>query len=293
MQQIKHPDWFYGESEDQDKSTWDDIAEEDMQTIHFYMVENRDPWWTKDRLIALAMGISALLLIIGLCCIPSSPSYSIQTLRLPARFTSLDVQTTVSIHPTGKQVYPAARATGILTIYNGSLLSQQLPAHFLVTTSSGLAIATNQAVVVPGANLPSVGIATVPAYAVLSGSQGNIPPGAIQVTYGASLKISDLSAFTSGQDAYTKTIVTAQDQATALTTARTILTTKQPQGLQSHPCRENASQQALHMIVSWFCQYASYHAPKGVQVLSVTLSGTSVLLVVKMVAHPVTTHFVK
>lgn len=293
MQHVRQRYDINDDPTDQDDRPWEDIPEEDMQTVHVFVYEDQPPWWTKDRLVTLAMGLLALALIVGLCCIPTGPSSQLQTLTLPARFHALHIQVRVSIHATGTTIYPATRATGLLTLYNGSILAQQLPAHFLLTTTNSLEIATSQAVVIPAANLPSLGVATVPAYAVLPGNQGNIQPDAIQATYGTSLEIKNLSAFTGGQDTSTKTVVTAHDKTTALETARAQLSTKQPLELQSSPCSENVSQQSSSLIVTWFCQYVTYQAPQGVQVLAVHLSGTRVVLTVRIVVRSITTHFVK
>ena len=294
MQEVRQSQDFTNEPENQGPSEsehspeneacpYPHYAEEDMQTLHVYLYEEKPPFWTKGRIADGAKGIVALLLIAGLCFISANPFYQVQTIRVPAHFTIQQFKVTRALVPTGKQEYPATRATGMLTIYNGSILTQQLPAHFFLTTTSGREVATSQAVVIPAANLPALGIATVPAYAVLAGSQGNIPPYAIQATYGASLALKNLSAFTGGQDASTKVVVTDTDKTTALEAARAQLALKQPNGLESSPCTETDSQQALNVTVTWVCQYVTYHVPKGAQVLSVHLSGNSVLLTVRMV----------
>jgi hypothetical protein len=293
MQQLTHDDLFDDMPTNQDEDQWEEIPEEEMHTVHVYVYEDHSSWWTKDRCVTLAMGLLALALIVGLCCLPSGPSYQLQTLRLPAHFSTVTLKTSVPLIPTGKQVYPATRATGTLTIYNGSLFTEQLPAHFVVTTASGVEVATSQAVVIPGANLPIPGVATVPASAVVPGSQGNIPPEAIQAAYGSSIEIKNLAAFTGGQDALTRAVITPQDRNTALSTARTQLAAKRPIGLQSHPCSENVSQQSSTIVVTWSCQYVTYQVPTGVDIRSVRLSGAYVMVTVKIVARSVTTHFVK
>jgi hypothetical protein len=196
------------------------------------------------------------------------------------------LQVSVSIVPTGQQLHPAARSSGVLTIYNGSFLVQQLPAGFILTTQNGAEVITNQAVTIPAAVPPTLGIATVTAHAAAGGVGGNVPTLAVDQTYGSSLYLKNLDAFTGGRDAYTSTYATDQDRTTALTTSRADLRVKQPAGLTTGPCSEKANEKALVLSVVWSCQYVSYTAPKGMQVLSVRVQGATVVLVVREAVQP-------
>jgi hypothetical protein len=135
---------------------------------------------------------------------------------VPAHFTLTALQVNVAIIPTGKHTYAATQATGTLTIYNGSFLTQQLPAHFILTTTDGIEVATDQTVMIPSGNPPNYGIATVSAHAVMAGKQGNIPADAIDQIYGSAMSLKNLIPFTGGLDASTKPFVTADDQEQAL-----------------------------------------------------------------------------
>jgi hypothetical protein len=133
----------------------------------------------------------------------------------------------------------------------------------------------------------------VSAHAIQAGSQGNIAAYAINQTYNGSLFLKNLTAFAGGQDATTTIYATDQDRATALDAARAHLSAAKPIGLQVAPCAETRTQEHLALSVMWSCQYATYHAPQGVQVLAVSLAGTQVVLTVRVDIRAVTTHFSK
>ncbi|HEU5378566.1 MAG TPA: hypothetical protein VFV38_24355 [Ktedonobacteraceae bacterium] len=272
--------------------------EDEKETLYVYVYEDdprkprRSPD-TRDTIIALCGLIVLLLCIFGLCLLPIPPVYTIQTITLPARFTAQEVKASVAIIPTGSQTYPAMQAHGVLTIYNGSSFVQALPSGFIVATQSGIEIATDQPITIPGAHLPTPGKASVSAHAVHPGASGNIVSDAIQAMYGPDIEIRNISAFTGGQDTYTKSYATHEDQQKALDTARQQLTIKRPVGLLARPCTETVKQSESSVSVSWQCQYAMYQAPRGVQVLSVHVSGNKVILTVRVVLHSVTMHYVK
>ncbi len=272
------------------------IPEDEIETVYLYAY-TEDPEkrfsWNKDQLVACCMGVLALALIVGLCFIPNTPSYTIQMLTLPAQFLPVQhVQASIAVVPTGLKQYPATSAHGVLTIYNGSFLTEQLPAEFLLTTQNGIEVAIDQAVIVPAGNPPNYGMATVPAHAVLAGSQGNIPANTLNERYGDALSITNLSAFSGGQDALQKTYVTAQDQAKALASARAQVAQNTPIGLLAHPCTETVKQSFSRVSVILTCQLVTYQIPKQGQILSVQVSGKKVIVRVKVVV-PVVVHVVK
>lgn len=279
------------------RSKWGDpdpgYEDDELETLHVYLVPEKQkkpryPGQTRDSIFGCTALAVCLACIVALCLIPNPPVYTVSTITVPARISPLEIRASVVITPTGKQSYPATQASGLLTIYNGSFLTEQLPAGFLLTTSSGLEVATDQAVTIPAGNPPTAyGTATVSAHAVGAGVGGDIPAYAIHETYGTALYIKNLSAFTGGQDAYTVTYVTKQDVTAALDAARAQLAVRQPIGLTTGPCPEKAAQKALTLSVVWACQYVTYTAPQGVQVLSVRVAGTRVLLQIRKEIKPV------
>jgi hypothetical protein len=306
MQQVKQPYIIdqYPEDQGEDNLPGYDEYEQaedqdnEIETLYVYTYDPEEPLFhlprlNKDQIIAAIMGLLALAMIVGACFIPSGQSYSIQTISVPARFHTLQLKASSAIVPTGKKEYPASRATGTLTFFNGGFLTEQIPANFILTTKDGIEVATDQAVIIPANNPPSNGEASVSAHAVVAGSSSNIEAYAINQIYGSDVYVKNLAAFSGGQDAYTKTFVTANDKATALTAARAQLDAKTPIGLQRKPCTDTSSQAALNLTVTRLCEYITYQSPSNGQILSVRVQGDKVFLTVKSVARVVTTHFVK
>jgi hypothetical protein len=76
---------------------------------------------------------------------------------------------------------------------------------------------------------------------------------------------------------------------TALAAARSKV--EQEQLAAKHPgvlvgCTETARIEATRATVSWACQYATYNAPAGVQVLSAHVQGSTVVLRVREGVFP-------
>src|SRR5258708_29574944 len=148
--------------------------DEPIETLHIYVYpeEPRKPRRPlSPQAVDLMLSTVTLTVIfagmIALCLIPSTPLYTIQTVSVPAHFLPLvQLKTTNTVIPTGSKTSPATYAEGMLTLYNGSILTQQVPAGFIVTSKNGVEIATDSSVTVPPANPPSYGMATVSAHAV-------------------------------------------------------------------------------------------------------------------------------
>lgn len=273
--------------------------EEQLETIHVYFYEeepkNTHPLSQKtiDAILSIITSIFLLCGIIALCFIPNPPSYIIKTVSVPALYVPVQTDTTtITIVPTGIKTIPTTKATGTLTIYNGSILAQKLPQGFILTGKDGIEIVTDQAVTIPAGNAPEYGIATISAHAVVDGSTGNIKAYDITSVYGTDISIKNLAAFTGGVDPQTVTFATSEDTNKARSIARyTLLThTKHPTGgrLLAQPCQEMTSQKDLELTVLWACQFVSYtySPPPGAKVLSAKVRGEIVLLQMKMVARP-------
>jgi hypothetical protein len=268
----------------------DILTEDEMETVHIYVYQEppRKPFRvTLDRLVQWLVQLLAIGMLGAFCLISPAPIYATQVIRVPAHFLPVQMFSAhVPIVPTGTIDRPAMHAYGTLTIYNGSILVQQLPAGFLLTTQGGLEVATDQGVTIPAAHLPALGVATVPAHVVRAGRQGDIPPGAINQNYGTSITIKNLSAFQGGQDASTEQVTTPGDRAKALAGAREHLTARLPRGLLARPCAEKTSQTSDTLTVTWFCQYVIYTALPGMQILSAHVQGKEVVLQVRAIVLP-------
>ncbi len=294
MQDIQ-PDAIDTDENPKEGTIW--YPEEEMETVHLYWYteQPKHPLSRQAKETIVACLELALLLfgIIALCLIPNTPAWTVTTITVPAHFISRQWTVTVALVPTGRQPYPATNATGTLTIYNGSAFTQELPAHFLVTTSDGLEITTDQTVLIAPAIPPTWGTATISAHALVAGIQGNIPAGAINQTYGNALYLKNLTAFAGGQEAYTKQYITAGDQAKALEMARQQVQAKPLPGLMVHPCTEYIRQHDLLLTVTWACEYAIYETPAQEQILAVHLAGNNIFLTIKSMIHPIVRHSIK
>lgn len=93
-------------------------------------------------------------------------------------------KSTVQVIPTGVRTYPALVAHGTLTITNGSVIAQILPAGFTSISSNGILVVTDRAVFVPPGNANDYGYATVGAHTLISGHRGNLPPSSINTVRG-------------------------------------------------------------------------------------------------------------
>lgn len=118
---------------------------------------------------------------------------------------SLTAQTT----GTGHQ--DARRAWGVLTIYNGAFSPQTMAAGTVLIGKDGIRFTTAQSVIIPAANPPQVGEATVAASALQAGEQGNIAAGDITTALSRDLLVKNLATFTGGRDARDYTAVAPED----------------------------------------------------------------------------------
>lgn len=214
---------------------------------------------------------------------PYRPPLVRQTIKVPAIFLPLQTFTVSEpVIPTGRQFYPATAATGMLTLSNGSVIGQSLPADLLFTASNGVEVVTTQAVYVPPSNGVSFGIARVSARAVTAGVKGNLSPFAIDAVYGTALYLKNEQAFTGGKDSYTVAIITPQDTQDALAKAGASLLHQTRERLLARPCREHVS--GVHLMsVTWVCQFVTWAPVRG-KVLSWSVRGRNIVLVVETIA---------
>lgn len=262
------------------------VDEQPMETIHLYVVREEEP---HPSLVPLVCSVLFLLCVIAAgIVVPYKPAYEQKTLTLPAYFFTRTFTASTAIIPTGIKTYPATNARGELTIYNGSILQQDIPAGMIFTTASGIEVVTDTSAIVPAGNPPSYGTAIVQAHTVLPGAQGNIPSYAINQVYGASLYIRNIQAFHGGENAYSIKVVTTQDKQTAIDTARSFLASQEAhrQAILAKPCYESSHIKNLILRLSWTCQYFTFPVPSNMRVTHVQLFGNKVFVDVVFVARP-------
>ena len=255
-------------------------VDEKIETIHLYVVREQEkkPY----TFLPLLCAFFCLLAIAAVTLYSAEhPYYEHKILTVPAQLLPLQTFTaTTPVIPTGVKTYPATTASGTLTITNGSVIAQVIPAGFTVQN-----VTTDRAVYVPAGSANGYGYATVQAHALMSGIAGNLAPLAINQVVGSSVYIRNLDTFYGGRDAYAVKFVTAQDIQTALSQARGILLSKSS-GLH-YPCIERFSQKRnLLASLTWRCQFVRYTVPSYMHVAAVRLSGWNVLVDVWFVPRP-------
>jgi hypothetical protein len=260
-------------------------VQNEMETIHLYVVREQE----KKPFVVLPL-LSALLclsVIVGVTIYSAfHPYYEHETLRVPATFLPLKTfRVSVPVIPTGRYIVRATTAHGILTLTNGSVISQDLPAGMIFTGISGeTEVITDSRVFVPAGSANGFGIATVSAHAVVSGKIGNIPAYTIDRVEGSSIYIRNLSLFTGGRDAYSVKVVTPQDKQRALDQARTVLAhSVHMKAILVYPCTEKVTG---NVAVSWQCQFITFHVPLFMRVTRTNFLGNNLFVDVVFVPRP-------
>ena len=260
-------------------------VENEVETIHLYVVREQE----QKPYTSLPL-LGALLCLLGIAAITfysaEHPYYEHQRLTVPAVLLPPRMFTAQTpFIPTGVRTYPATTAHVILTITNGSVISQTLPAGLILISSSGTSVVTDQAVFIPAGSANGYGVAYVSAHALISGQQGNIPAFAINRVEGSSVYVRNLVAFQGGRDAYSVKFITSNDRNVAFSKVRNILISKIT-GLH-YPCTEAHIADVHKMTVTWRCQFLTYHVPPYMHVTGVRIIGKNLLLDVWFVPRPI------
>jgi len=156
-------------------------------------------------------------------------------IQVPGRaLLPLTLMQSMSVPATGNRHQNATRATGTITFYNGLLSQQTIPVGTIVTGKDGVQIITDQAATIPAGNPPIYGQVTVPAHAVLAGTQGNIPAYDINTACCAtSVVAKNTQAFTGGGSARNFLTVTRTDINNAVTSLLVTLNQSEVAALQA------------------------------------------------------------
>ncbi len=261
------------------------VMDEPIETVHLYIVreKEKEPF----TFLPLCAAVLYLACIIGVTAYSvQHPAYEHETRVIPAHFLPLQTfSTTQQVIPTGVKTYPATTAHGVLTLTNGSIISQTLPAGFISVSNSGVSVITDRAVFVPAGSADGYGIATVPAHLLTSGI--NMATLDIDQVVGTSLYIRNLDPFTGGKPAYSIKVITPQDKQVALDAARTALAVQEAriQALLAAPCREAAAVSRIVQL-TWKCQFFAYPYLPGMQISAIRLRGKNLLVDVAFVAPP-------
>src|SRR5947209_4872910 len=123
-------------------------VEEPIEIMHVYYEREKE---TKPSVfLPLFAAFLCLAAIVGVTIYSAmNPTYERETLTLPATFLPLQTfNATEQIIPTGVKSYPATTAHGILTLTNGSVITEQLPAG-MIFSGQETEVQTDAAVIVP------------------------------------------------------------------------------------------------------------------------------------------------
>lgn len=179
-------------------------------------------------------------------------------------------QATVSA--TGSVQEPATQALGLLTFYNGSFLSQSVPAETSFTGKDGVRVVITQRVTIPPATLtspPTDGTASVTAYSAVFGSAGNIAPSDIQYACcGGEMLVQNLDAFSGGKNAQKVTVVMQSD----ITSTTTPLRNNLHQEAADQALREMPPGQQLLSLACTVGAKANHQAGDQAQQVQITVS---------------------
>lgn len=154
--------------------------------------------------------------------------------QIEARFlSSTPPAQSATVAASGRGMLPATHATGKLTFYNSFSSPQTLPANTIVTDAKGIQVVTDSAVVVPGEIPPTSGSATVTAHTINAGSSSNIPGGDFYNVpcCAGGITVSNLSAFTGGQNAQSYSYVEQSDIDSAVQQLSDILSQRAQTGV--------------------------------------------------------------
>src|SRR6266568_6921512 len=124
------------------------VDDKPVETLHIYVVREAAP---KPSLLPIVLSVSAFLILVVVGVLsPAQQPVKRAVIRVPA--VLLPPRTFIArvpVIPTGARTYPATTAHGVLTITNGSVISQTLPAGFISVSDIGVSVATDMAVFIP------------------------------------------------------------------------------------------------------------------------------------------------
>ncbi len=174
------------------------------------------------------------------------------TLQTGQILAPLTLSQSASVPATGRGHQDPKQATGTITFYNGLFSAQTVSAGTTLTGSDGVQVVTDQDAVIPAANPPTLGIGTVSAHAVQTGSSGNIAAYDVnQQCCATAIKAVNTAFFSGGQDERNFSFVTKTDienaaiplKATLIQSVTAALQTqlKENEQLQTLPCAPQVS----------------------------------------------------
>ena len=171
-----------------------------------------------------------------------SAATTLQTGRILAPLT---LAQSATVPATGRGHQDPKQAQGSITFYNSLFSAQTVSAGTTLTGNDGVQVVTDQDAVIPAANPPTWGIATVSAHTVSAGASGNIAAYDInQQCCATAIKAVNTASFSGGQDERNFMFVTKNDVANAATPLKAAVTQSVTAALQTQ-LKENEQLQPL------------------------------------------------
>src|SRR2546428_5818217 len=131
------------------------LATEPKETIHIYYERE------EEKSFVFLPLFFAFLCLVSIAAVTiyswQHPTYEHEPVTIPAHFFTRSYSATATIIPTGVKTYPATAAYGILTLTNGSVVSQELPQGLIFSNGSGIEVATLASVFVPAGSAAGYG----------------------------------------------------------------------------------------------------------------------------------------
>ena len=262
------------------------VEDEPIETLHVYVVKDEEPHPSWFPVLLCLLALSCLSAFCAL--VPYQQPELRKTLRLPAvPLPPVTLSVTEPVIATGIKTYPATVAHGILTLTNGSVIAQELPAGLLYAGNDGVEVKTDIAVYIPAGSALGYGVAYVSAHPLVGGRKGNIATLDVNAVEGSSLYIRNLKPFTSGQDAYSVKTITPQDRQTALNNGTAAL-----QG-QAHRVKAILTGTSLQSVYSgatarltMLCRFLAYPVLPGFRITGIRIKGRVLLVNVAYTPRP-------
>ncbi|WP_052887882.1 baseplate J/gp47 family protein [Thermogemmatispora carboxidivorans] len=186
---------------------------------------------------------------------------------------SSELRQSREVPASGHGLTPATRAEGILTFYNALPVPQSIPKGTILSDQRGVQVITDQTASLPAATPPVESSASVPAYALQPGSQGNLPAFAFHAVAccGNGITVQNSLAFSGGADPQPYTYVQQSDIDQASMALQTSLIAAAQRDLQA---RATANE---HFVGAMQCPVlTSADHQAGDRVLAVTVTVTVV-----------------
>jgi hypothetical protein len=275
----------------------------DIQDIYVLIVREREEEAQQSQVVESAPTKQVkqnfayvTLCIVLLCCLPMFGSIAFQvyallnppiatitivpktqavtltgTLQLGRVLHQITLRQSATTPTTGKGHQDAKAARGLIAFYNGLFTSQIIQAGTILTSSSGVQIATDQAAEIPAANPPNLGQTTVSAHAIQTGTQGNITGYDIDTPCClTAVKAVNTTYFTGGQDERDFSTVSTQDIHTVSTQLIPTLT----QNMQAALHNQLTPQEQLQPLPCTPTQTSDHQIGQAATLVKVTFSET-------------------